>query len=150
MINFRIAAFNDLKQIVDLLADDDLGRNRELISDSVPAEYLQAFKEIDSDNNNELIVGESEGSILAVLQITYIPNLTLQGTKRAQIEGVRVSSTLRGQGVGQSLFNFAFERARKRGCKLVQLTTNKTREDAIRFYEKIGFKCTHEGMKLSL
>ncbi|MES2770022.1 MAG: GNAT family N-acetyltransferase [Bdellovibrionota bacterium] len=147
---FRIATQNDLPQILHLLADDELGRTREAQSETVGPEYQMAFTEIESDANNELIVGIQGSEVIAVLQITYIPNLTLKGTKRAQIEGVRVSSKIRGQGVGQKLFNYAIQRARNRGCKLAQLTTNKSRNDAIRFYENLGFVITHEGMKLQL
>lgn len=149
-IEFRIATITDLPQILALLADDDLGRTRETITEEIAPAYLDAFKEIEADSNNELIVGVAGHDVVAVLQVTYIPNLTLKGTKRAQIEGVRVSSKIRGQGLGTRLFDFAFQRARERGCKLAQLTTNKTRTDAIRFYENIGFKITHEGMKLTL
>ena len=85
-----------------------------------------------------------------VFQLTFIPNLTYQGGKRALIEGVRVAGAMRGQGVGRTMFRWAIERAREKGCRIVQLTTNKQRPDAIRFYESLGFESTHEGMKLMI
>lgn len=149
-VHFRTASRTDLPQIVALLADDELGRTREAASAALAPEYLSAFDEIEADPNNELVVGVRAGEVLAVLQLTFIPNLTLKGSRRAQIEGVRVASNVRGQGLGQKLVEYAFERARARGCRLVQLTTNKTRVDAVRFYESLGFASTHEGMKLQL
>jgi ribosomal protein S18 acetylase RimI-like enzyme len=149
-ISFRTANVDDLHTIIRLLADDELGKTREAVQDKVSPEYQRAFEEIERLPNNELLVGVQDSTVIAVLQITYIPNLTLMGAKRAQIEGVRVSSSARGRGVGKLLFDFAFDRARKNGCMLVQLTTNKTRQDALRFYEKIGFIASHEGMKLTL
>ncbi len=145
---FRVANINDLPEIVSLLADDELGQTREKVSNEVSKEYLVAFQEINNDPNNEIIVGVLENEIISVLQLTYIPNLSLKGTKRALIEGVRVSSKIRGQGIGRLFFKFALARAKTKGFKLAQLTTNKTRSDTIRFYEDLGFKSTHEGMKL--
>ena len=154
IIEFSIATQDDLPEIISLLADDELGRLREQKADELDPAYQTAFHEIASDQNNELIFGKLggrvDGKVIAVLQITYIPSLTLRGSKRAQIEGVRVSSQLRGQGMGRKLFDFAFDRAKKRGCKLVQLTTNKARPDAHRFYESLGLKPTHEGFKFAL
>ena len=149
-IFFDDAMIEDIPEIVALLADDQLGSTRELVTEGLDPEYLNAFNEISADPNNELIVGKVGEEIVAVLQITYIPNLTLLGSKRAQIKGVRVSASLRGQGIGKKLFQYALDRARKKGCKLAQLTTNKSRPDAYRFYENLGFKATHEGFKLKL
>lgn len=149
-LEIRTAQLADLPAIVALLADDDLGHSREVSSDEVASEYLNAFREIENDTNNEIIVGVCEAQIMAALQLMYIPSLTLKGTKRAQIEGVRVSSRVRGRGFGRQLIEYALARAKQQGCKLVQLTTNKARTDAIRFYESIGFESTHEGMKLNL
>jgi GNAT superfamily N-acetyltransferase len=149
-IEFLDATQDDLPEIISLLVDDELGKQREIKGNSLNPAYLAAFQEISSDKNNELIVGKKDRKVIAVLQVTYIPNLTLQGSKRALIEGVRVSSQLRGQGVGRKLFEFVFDRARKRGCKLMQLTTNKSRPDAYRFYENLGFNATHEGFKITL
>jgi GNAT superfamily N-acetyltransferase len=149
-ILLRVAQRDDLTSIVALLADDILGSVRETLAVDVPAAYVRAFDDIALDPRNELIVGDDSGSVVAVLQLTYIPGLTHQGAERAQIEGVRVAASHRGQDVGHALFAWAIERARARGCRIVQLTTDKRRPDAQRFYRSLGFKPTHEGMKLRL
>lgn len=149
-IHFNIANETDLPKIVALLADDDLGKNRENLSAVPDPKYVLAFLEILSDPNNEVIVGRAGEELVAVIQITYIPNLTLQGTKRAQIEGVRVSSSFRGQGIGQQLFKFALDRAKQKGCLLAQLTTHMDRPKAFQFYKKLGFSATHVGFKLPI
>ena len=144
---FRTAHLSDLSAIIRMLNDDVLGSQRESLSTDISPEYVKAFLEIDADPNNEIIVGSIDDALVSVLQMTYIPNLTLKGTKRVLIEGVRVSSDFRGQGLGQKFFDYAFNRAKERGCHLAQLTTNKSRVEAIHFYEKLGFISTHEGMK---
>ena len=148
---FRLAVQSDLESIVRLLADDELGGQRERYEHPLPASYHLAFEAIASDPNNELIVAEDDqGAVVAVLQLTFTPYLTHQGGWRATIEGVRVDRRLRGAGVGRRLFGWAIERARERGCHLLQLTTDKQRPEAKRFYESIGFVGSHEGMKLKL
>ncbi len=147
-VEFSEPVLDDLTDIVHLLMDDELGSSRE--SANLLEPYIKAFLEIKKDPNNELIIGKIDGKIIAVLQLTYIPNLTLRGTKRAQIEGVRVASPVREHGIGQQLVEFALERAKEKGCKLVQLTTNKTRVKAFRFYESLSFEATHEGFKMPL
>ena len=149
-INFRTAQAADLERIVQLLADDPLGRGRETFSVPLPRGYVEAFEAISADANNELVVAERAGAVVGVLQITYIPNLSHGGAWRALIEGVRVAAEVRSTGLGRRLFEWAIERARQRGCRLVQLTSDKARPDAIRFYESLGFVASHEGMKLSL
>jgi len=133
-----------------MLADDMLGAQREDPSSPLAASYYAAFDAIDGDGNNELIVGEFEGRAVAVLQLTYIPNISRRGSWRGLVEGVRVDASLRSSGVGRALIAWAIERARERGCSLVQLTSDKRRHDAIRFYESLGFVASHEGMKLDL
>jgi ribosomal protein S18 acetylase RimI-like enzyme len=134
-----------------MLADDELGAQRERLEEPLPATYFEAFEAIARDPNNELVVAEGEdGSVVAVLQLTFTPYITHQGGWRATIEGVRVDSRLRGSGLGRQLFAWAIERARQRGCHLVQLTTDKQRPEAKRFYESLGFVASHEGMKLKL
>jgi ribosomal protein S18 acetylase RimI-like enzyme len=147
---FRCAVRADLPDIVRMLADDDLGAKRESFQLPLPEGYYAAFEAIDSDANNELVVVERGGKVAGVLQLTYIPYLTHKGSWRALIEGVRVDSSARGAGLGHGLVAHAIERARERGCKMVQLTSNKVRTDAIRFYESLGFVASHEGLKLSL
>ncbi len=146
----RCATRADVPAIVHLLADDILGEKRELDQDPLPHEYYAAFERIDSDPNNELIVVESAGEVIGTLQFTMIPSLSFQGSTRAQIESVRVDRRYRSHGIGRYLLNWAIERARQEGCRLVQLSTNAGRVDAHRFYERLGFVSSHIGMKLDL
>jgi GNAT superfamily N-acetyltransferase len=149
-LTFRDARRSDVPVIVGLLADDTLGSTREAMFDPLPSSYTSAFEDIERDPRNELVVAEDAGTVVGVLQVTYIPGLTYQGGERAQIEGVRVAASHRGRGVGREMIERAIERARIRGCRLVQLTTDKRRPDAHRFYESLGFVASHEGMKLRL
>jgi GNAT superfamily N-acetyltransferase len=149
-LSFRRARSSDVPDIVRMLADDPLGARRERNETPLPDGYLRAFEAIDADPNNELIVADQDGRVVGVLQLTFIPSLTYQGGWRALIEGVRVDAPTRSQGLGRALFEWAIGRARARGCHLVQLTTDKARPDARRFYEGLGFVASHEGMKLSL
>jgi len=146
----RAARREDLQAIVRLLADDKLGQSRETCSEPLPDAYTDAFAAIDRDPENALIVAEDAGAIIGVLQLTFIPHLTYTGGIRAQIEGVRIDSAYRGRGVGRTLLEWAIARSREHGCHLVQLTADKQRPDAHRFYESLGFKASHEGMKLHL
>jgi ribosomal protein S18 acetylase RimI-like enzyme len=149
-LTFRRALRDDVPAIVRLLADDALGAARERGEEPLPDSYYRAFTAIERDPNQELTVVERDGRVVGVLQITFIPYLTYQGGWRAQIEGVRVARDLRSTGVGRSLCEWAIARARGRGCHLVQLTTDKTRPEALRLYRALGFEPTHEGMKLHL
>lgn len=150
LIHCRLATRNDLEAIVAMLADDKLGAQRETFALPLPDEYCRAFAAIDADANNELVVACMDEKIVGVLQITFIPNLTYRGSWRAQIEGVRTQKDMRAQGVGTALVKRAIERARERNCALVQLTTDKQRPAAIAFYERLGFRASHEGMKLKM
>lgn len=147
-IQFRKAKKEDVIDIVRLYSEDELGVKREAYSNPLPKNYYIAFEEINADVNNELIVLEYESHIIGTFQLTFIPHLVLQGTKRAQIEGVRIDKKFRNQGLGSKMMEWIFNRAKDKGCSLIQLTTNKDRKDAIRFYEKLEFKATHEGMKI--
>lgn len=147
---YRPATQDDLTAIVAMLADDALGATREQFQTPLPVTYLQAFDAISRDSNQELMVAEHNGELVATFQLTFIPYLTYQGGIRAQIEAVRVKSTYRGQGVGTELFQYAVQRATDRGAHVLQLTTDKKRPDAKRFYESLGFVDSHEGMKLHL
>ena len=149
-LSFRLARRADVPKIVALLADDAIGASRETFAEPLPAPYLLAFNAIEASPENEIIVCERNGEVVACLQLTIIPGLGRRGTLRAQIEAVRVASTARGAGLGDALMRHAIERARALGCGLVQLTTDKERADAHRFYERLGFVATHEGMKLVL
>jgi GNAT superfamily N-acetyltransferase len=148
-VRIRPARREDLPRIVELLADDDLGRGREHPTEDLSL-YAEAFLDIDEDPRNELIVVEAAGEVIATLQLTFIPSLTHTGGERAQVEGVRVAAGSRSTGVGRQLLEWAISRAERRGCKTVQLTTDKRRAVARRFYEALGFGATHEGMKLKL
>ncbi|MDO9024296.1 GNAT family N-acetyltransferase [Zwartia sp.] len=150
-MHFRIAQQTDLADIIKMLADDPLGSQREEFSDPVKPCYLEAFNHIDADPNNEIIVAaDHDNRLLGFLQITYIPNLTLQGSWRAQLEGVRVNTSKRSTGIGKALVEHAIERAKIRGCHMVQLTSNSMRQDALRFYQSLGFNPSHVGFKLSI
>jgi ribosomal protein S18 acetylase RimI-like enzyme len=177
-LKFRQAAREDLPEIVRMLADDFLGATRERYENPLPESYLKAFAEIEADKNNELIVavvsdlgfgnadfGFEEGQtknpksqipnsksqiIVGTLQITFTPSISFQGGKRATVESVRVDEKFRGRGIGKELMLWAIERARAENCVALQLTTNADRKDAHRFYENLGFKGSHLGMKLYL
>jgi len=149
-VTFREATLQDLDMIVFMLSDDALGNTRELCKDPLPKSYVEAFESIHSDPNNELIVACYGEEIVGVQQITFTPYITHQGGWRATIEGVRVASTERGKGLGSMLIQWAIQRANERGCRMVQLTTDKKRPEALHFYEKLGFKASHEGLKLLL
>ena len=149
-INFRIATEQDLDRIVEMLSDDELGKTRERYEQSLPESYIAAFQAITSDPNNELVVAYQGNEVIGVQQITFVPYITYQGGWRATIEGVRTAPSVRGKGIGTELIKWAIHRAKERGCHLIQLTTDKQRGDALRFYERLGFKPTHEGLKMKL
>ncbi|MEM7194285.1 MAG: GNAT family N-acetyltransferase [Pseudomonadota bacterium] len=136
--------------LVDLLGDDTLGKHREDSRRPLNPAYRSAFEKIDADPNNELIVAEHRGQIVGMMQLTFIPYLTHIGSSRCLIEGVRVSDNHRRTGLGRTLIERAIARAREAGCRIVQLTTDKKRPDALSFYTALGFSNTHEGLKLQL
>ena len=148
-ITERRAIRGDLPRLLALLADDTLGKNREGVG-SADACYVQAFDAIDGDANQYLLVGELDGVVIAMLQLTFIPGLSRRGALRANIEAVRVESSLRGQGIGHWLIAKALLLAQERNCALVQLTSDKSRAEAHRFYARLGFLASHEGFKLKL
>jgi GNAT superfamily N-acetyltransferase len=147
----RRAALTDVPAIVALLADDELGATRDGIrTEADLAVYQRAFAALDRDAAQLLVAGETGGRLVATLQLMFLPGLSHRGAVRAQIESVRVAAELRGQGLGQAMMAWVIDEARRRGCSLVQLSTNKSRSDAHRFYERQGFVASHEGMKLDL
>ncbi len=146
----RSATQADVPAIVRLLADDALGRQRELYVDPLPPSYYAAFERISADANQLLVVLEVGDAVVGSLQITFIPYLSRRGSLRALVEAVRIDSSYRSQGLGERLMRWAIEQARERGCNLMQLTTDVTREDAHRFYKRLGFVPSHVGMKLPL
>lgn len=148
---FREAQEPDLHDIVALLADDILGAQRENHTHPVAQEYVDAFHALTRQDGNRLIVAvDEQGDIKGCLQLTITAGLARRGMARTTIEGVRVSADQRGSGLGTALFEYAIAEARKANCGLVQLTTDKTRPDAHRFYERLGFEPSHVGMKLKL
>jgi len=149
-IVFRLAMREDLVSIVRMLAEDDLGSQRERYEDPLPESYIRAFDQIDVDPNHELIVAEMNGEVMGTLHLMFIPSVSFQGGLRAQVESVRIDKSLRGQGIGSDMMKWVIERCQSRGAHLVQLTTHKSREEAHRFYERLGFSKSHIGMKLIL
>lgn len=150
-ITIRKAMRKDLVAIVELLANDILGKKREVVSESIEPTYLQAFKNILADTNQELLVVEtSDGEIIATSQLSFIQYLTYQGGIRAQIEAVRTKPNYQGKGIGKTLFTYCIERAKQKGAHVVQLTSDKQRPEALKFYKKLGFIASHEGFKLHL
>ena len=147
---FRIATIDDLPSIVKMLGDDFLGQQREDLSQPLNENYLKAFREIEADPNNELIIAELDGKIIGTLQLVVTPSLSYKGSKRSIVESVRVDSAFRGRGIGREMMLWAIERAKEKGCTSMHLTSHKDREDAHRFYEKLGFGKSHVGMKLTL
>ncbi|WP_431121837.1 GNAT family N-acetyltransferase [Flagellimonas flava] len=149
--NIRQATLKDIPAIVEMLANDKLGKLREDFREPLPEKYLEAFKNISQDPNQELIVTKDDsGNVIGTMQLSFIQYLTYQGGIRAQIEAVRVHHDCRGMGIGKKLFQWAIERAKERGAHVVQLTTDKKRPDALEFYKTLGFTNSHEGMKLHL
>jgi GNAT superfamily N-acetyltransferase len=147
----REARAEDVAAIVDLLAADQIGATRDGVRTSEDlAEYQRAFRAIDGDPAHLLVVAESGGDVVATMQLSFLPGLARRGALRAQIEAVRVTESLQGQGLGAAMFGWAIGEARRRGCALVQLTTDKSRAGAHRFYQRLGFVASHEGMKLAL
>lgn len=146
-ITFRIAHKNDMHKIIELIHDDFLGKERECLNDS---SYEKAFDEILSTQNNYLFVMSQKQNIIGTFHITIIPSMPLLGSKRANIESVHVASNLRGMGYGSLMMQWIIHFAKENQCQICQLTTNKLRIDAQRFYIKNGFVATHEGMKLKL
>jgi GNAT superfamily N-acetyltransferase len=143
----RRATADDVPAIVAMLADDPLGATRESPGDQA---YAAAFKEIDADPRQFLAVAVAGAEVVGTLQLTFIPGLSRLGATRALIEAVRVRSDQRGGGLGKRLVEWAIDTARERGAAMIQLTTDASRKDAHRFYERLGFVASHVGMKLPL
>ena len=144
----RPARREDLDTIVAMIRQDSFGYQRE--DPAAGEDYARAFEEIQASTDNELIVAVLEGEIAGTLQLTFIPGLSYQGGWRAQVEAVRVRGDLRNRQIGTRMMEWVIARARQRGCRLVQLTTNAARKDAQRFYARLGFQASHTGMKLML
>jgi N-acetylglutamate synthase-like GNAT family acetyltransferase len=144
----RKANRSDVPEIVRLLADDALGASRENHNETIMPSYYSAFDIINADKNNCLMVTELSGNVVGTMQLTFTTYMTYQGGKRAQIEGVRIDRDVRGQGIGKAMIEWAVAKAKKEGCHVIQLTTDKRRLEALEFYIKLGFIASHEGLKL--
>ncbi|MEV6282685.1 GNAT family N-acetyltransferase [Kribbella sp. NPDC051770] len=144
----RPATRADLPAIVTLIADDQLGSTRESLDDLTP--YETAFAALEADPNQLLMVADRNGEVVGTFQLTFIPGLSRRGATRSQIEAVRVAASTRGTGLGRTMMQWAITESRRRGCSLVQLTSDKSRTDAHRFYTNLGFTMSHEGFKLTL
>ncbi|MBW8089539.1 GNAT family N-acetyltransferase [Streptomyces hygroscopicus subsp. hygroscopicus] len=146
--DIRRATADDIPAIVAMLADDPLGAGRETPDD--PAPYRAAFERLDRDPSQRLVVAVRDGRTVGTLQLTVIPGLSRRGATRSIIEGVRIHADERGRGLGTQLIEWAIEESRREGCDLVQLTSDASRTDARRFYERLGFEASHVGFKLQL
>ncbi|MFZ7089728.1 GNAT family N-acetyltransferase [Primorskyibacter sp. 2E233] len=147
ILTMRPAIEADIPGILRMLADDELGKAREVVSDPVDPAYLAAFRAIAEDANQHLVVAEVDGRVVGTLQLSYLPGMSHRGSWRAQIEAVRVDSATRGIGLGKRMILWAVDEAKARGCRMVQLTSNASRRDAHRFYEGLGFEASHVGFK---
>ncbi|EPD56673.1 MULTISPECIES: GNAT family N-acetyltransferase [unclassified Streptomyces] len=147
-LEIRPATADDLPAIVAMLADDPLGAQRESPDDLTP--YLTAWERLASDPNQHVVVAVREGRVVGTLQLTVIPGLSRRGATRSIIEGVRVHADERGSGLGTRFIEWAIDESRRQGCQLVQLTSDASRTDAHRFYERLGFTASHVGFKLQL
>ncbi|GAB2864867.1 GNAT family N-acetyltransferase [Streptomyces deserti] len=147
-LEIRAAVDDDVPAIVGLLADDPLGAQRESPDDLTP--YLSALERFSADPNQHLVVAVREGRVVGTLQLTIVPGLSRRGATRSIIEGVRIHADERGSGLGTQLIEWAIDESRRQGCQLVQLTSDTTRTDAHRFYERLGFTASHVGFKLQL
>lgn len=149
-IAFRRAAAADLPAIVSLLAEDMLGRSRETAGGTLDPRYEAAFKAVDSDPRQMLVVADLDGAVVGTMQITLLPGIGRMGALRGQIESVHIAEHLRGSGHGAAMIRWAIERCREQGCTLVQLTSDNRRKDAHRFYERLGFEASHTGFKMTI
>ncbi|MGW6263120.1 N-acetyltransferase family protein [Streptomyces sp. NPDC055085] len=147
-LEIRAAAADDVPAIVAMLADDPLGAQRESPDDLTP--YLDALKRLSADPNQHLVVAVRESRVVGTLQLTVIPGLSRKGATRSIIEAVRIHADERGSGLGTQLIEWAIDESRRQGCQLVQLTSDASRTDAHRFYERLGFEASHVGFKLAL
>ncbi|MER7724996.1 GNAT family N-acetyltransferase [Streptomyces sp. NPDC096323] len=147
-LEIRPAAVDDLAEIVAMLADDPLGAQRESPDDLAP--YLTALRRLADDRHQHVVVAVRAERVVGTLQLTVIPGLSRRGSTRSVIEGVRVHADERGSGLGTQLIQWAVDESRRQGCQLVQLTSDATRTDAHRFYERLGFVASHVGFKLAL
>ncbi|MGX1544686.1 N-acetyltransferase family protein [Streptomyces adustus] len=146
--DIRPATADDIPAIVAMLADDPLGARRESPEDLTP--YRAALERLSADPNQHLMVAVREGRVIGTLQLTIVPGLSHKGATRSIIEGVRIHADERGSGLGTRFIQWAVDESRRLDCRLVQLTSDASRTDAHRFYERLGFTASHVGFKLRL
>ena len=149
-VQYRPATRTDVPAIVRLLAEDDLGSRREHFTTPLPGAYYAAFEAIEADQNHELVAADANGEVVGTLHLIFLPSMSYQGGMRAQVESVHVAEHYRSQGIGAGMMEWAIESARQSGCHMMQLTSHKSRTDAHRFYENLGFAKSHIGMKIIL
>ncbi|HUX79082.1 MAG TPA: GNAT family N-acetyltransferase [Alphaproteobacteria bacterium] len=149
-LTLRPATTNDLPNIIRLICDDELGVTRESFTDPLLRSYYQAFQEITEDKNQMLLVVESQNKVIGTCHLTFMPSLSSKGAKRLNLENIHVGKHFQGQGIGTWMIEKVIVLGQEKGCKIIQLTTNKKRVSAKAFYEKLGFTASHEGMKLYL
>lgn len=149
-LTLRAAAEKDLSAIVRLFIEDELGVTRERLANPLPQSYFEAFEEIVIDKNQLLLVVEESGNVIGVCHLTVMASLSFQGSRRLNLENIHVDKRFQGQGIGTWMIQQAIDLGREKGCKIIQLTTNKKRSRAMSFYKKLGFVASHEGMKLCL
>jgi len=147
MLTYRHATPEDLPFIVGLIVEDAVVATNDSVADANHADYAAALRAIDADPNQEMFVAEDAGKAIGCFQLSYLPGLMRRGMWRGMIEVVHVSESERNRGYGSQMMRWALERCRERGCGMVQLTSNKKRTDAHRFYERLGFSRSHEGFK---
>ncbi len=147
-LDIRPATPDDLPAVVAMLADDPLGAQRESPDDLTP--YQEALQRLADDPNQHVVVAVRQDRVVGTLQLTIIPGLSRRGSTRSIIESVRIHGDERGSGLGTQLIQWAVDESRRQNCQLVQLTSDVTREDAHRFYERLGFTASHVGFKLAL
>lgn len=150
MLTYRNATAADLPFIIALIVEDSVIQTDDDPADAGHAEYVDALAEITADPNEEMIIVDEDGVAVGCFQLSYLPGLMRRGMKRGQIEVVHVAETHRNRGIGGEMMRWAVERCRQNNCSMVQLTSNKKRTDAHRFYERLGFLKSHEGFKLYL
>ena len=150
MVHFRTARKDDLPTILEMIANDQLGRSREQFELPLPQSYTAAFERIQKDENQQLMVVEFDGRLAGTFQLSWLQYLTYKGGLRLLVEAVRIKEDFRGHGLGTKTFQYIIDLARERGAHMVQLTSNKKRAEALKFYQSLGFEASHEGFKLHL
>lgn len=148
--HIRDATESEISTIIELSMAGAIEANRFPDFDANEPGYVAAFRAIAADANHRLVVVEDQGELIGTMQISFIPGLPGGGAWRGQLENVHIRADYRGRGIGAMLTDWAVDRCREKGCKMVQLTSNKKRKDAHRFYARLGFEATHEGFKMKL